>query len=177
MSLYRYTPSKAELTAVMLDRALGNPPQLEPKAHGWRATLTAWASALNDGFSAHPWALELAVGARVVGPCELNWMEAGLRTLVGTGLTGAERLDALALIIGHVRGMIQQGVDPSGATNQPERAVDVLMADIIAEHAERYPEVRAAFTDARTSATQDNAAQFGLERILDGLQAVITQRA
>lgn len=176
MSLYRYTPGKAELTAVMLDTAIGARPDLTTFGGDWRAGLKAWAAALRDAMVLHPWALELAVGARVLGPNELDWTEAGLLALATTPLTGGERLDALALITAHVRGMIQQSIGPDGITLRPEHGADMLMADILASHAGRYPAVAAAFADARANHAQDNADRFGLERILDGLEVAMGER-
>ncbi|GII57701.1 TetR family transcriptional regulator [Planotetraspora thailandica] len=172
MSLYRYTPGKAELMALMLDTAVGGPP--EALREGWREGLTDWALALHDAFRRHPWALELAVGARVFGPNELDWMEAGLSALRDTALSGAERVDALVLVTGHVRSIVQQGAAP-GSPEGPERGVDRLMAGIIMANAGRYPETLAAFASARTAGEQDQALTFGLDRILDGLGVAMTR--
>lgn len=175
MSLYRYTPGKTELTAVMLDTAIGGPPALSND--GWRAAMTGWAFALHHAMSSHPWSLELAVGARVLGPNELGWAEVGLQAMSETALSRAQRLDALALITGHVRGMVAQSTGSSAAESLPERGVDSIMAGVIAAHADRYPEVAAAFADARANSAQDNALTFGLERILDGLEVAMTRQA
>lgn len=85
MSLYRYVPGKAELVALMVERAIGAPPAVAPA--DWRAGLGAWASGMLDRFLAHPWALEATLGPRPIGPNELAWMEAAVSVLVGTGLT------------------------------------------------------------------------------------------
>src|SRR5690606_22218840 len=66
MSLYRYAPGKAELLALMLDRAFGPAPelaapelagdQLAGEASGWRQGLRSWALAMHAALAAHPWA-------------------------------------------------------------------------------------------------------------------------
>jgi hypothetical protein len=126
-----------------------------------------------DVMHRHPWTLEIAVGPRRLGPNELGWTEAGLTALAGTGLTGRERLDAFVLVIGHVRSLVQQ----TTASGSPEQELSELLAGIIAEHGDRYPEVRAAFTGEPAPAGQDNALEFGLDRILDGLAVLIAERA
>ena len=173
MSIYRYVPGKAELTALMLDKGVGAPPESLEADAGWRAGLTGWSIAIHRRFAEAPWALELAVGARVVGPNELAWFERGLATLARTPLTGAEKLDVLALLSGHVRGVVQQ----QSANDEPERTMATLMSQIIEEQTERFPEVAAAFGDTAATGGQDQALGFGIDRILDGVQALIASRS
>jgi AcrR family transcriptional regulator len=175
MSLYRYLPSKAELTAVMLDTAIGAAPEAADSGDSgdWRMLLAAWATQMHSGFAARPWALELAVGARVLGPNELAWFEGGLRAMTSTTLTAAERLDVLALLSGHVRGIVQQ--QQSGRT--PEAEIARLMAGILETHADRFPEVAAAFEAAASEGGSDQALGFGIDRILDGVAALMERRA
>ncbi|NMN97314.1 TetR/AcrR family transcriptional regulator C-terminal domain-containing protein [Antrihabitans stalactiti] len=173
MSLYRYVPGRAELLALMLDTALGAPPELATVNGGWRPRLHAWALAWRDVANAHPWALETAVGARVYGPNELGWLEVALGALAETNLTGGERLDAIVLVNGHVRSLVQQTA-PAGTS---EKDTGALMAGILTDRADRYPQVAAAFAAAGANDEQDNALEFGLERIFDGLAALIQNRA
>lgn len=170
MSLYRYAPAKSGLLALMLDRALGEPPE-PPQATGsgdWRAELRAWALALFEPMSEHPWSLTLAVGVRPFGPNELGWTEAGLRALRTTSLSGAARLDVLALVSGHVRAITQQSA--GSQTPDVESGYAEVMADLLNQRGDRYPEVVAAFADAAASDDQNNALEFGLDRILDGIE-------
>lgn len=176
MSLYRYTPGKAELMALMLDTALGAPPELADLPGGWRPKLRAWAMRMWEVTRRHPWALELAVGARVFGPNELGWLEAGLAALAGTGLAGAERLDTIALLSGHVRSLVQQDTASGTASDTTEQDLAVMLGEILTEHHESYPETSAALAAASATATQDNALDFGLDRILDGLAFLIAQQ-
>jgi AcrR family transcriptional regulator len=173
MSLYRYVPAKAELTALMLDTAIGPPPTEIGRARTWRTGLVAWAMALRHCFARRPWGLELAVGARVLGPNELAWLEAGLSHLASTPLRAAERLDVLALLSGHIRGIVHQ----QGAGTETERQTGKLMERVLSAHAEQYPAAAAAFAEAASSAGRDNALAFGLDRILDGVAALIDRRS
>ncbi len=181
MALYRYVPGKAELVALMLDAALGEPPQLaqpageqqSPVEQRWRAVLRLWATTIFGRYRAHPWAIEAAVGARPTGPQEMAWMETALAALAGTGLTGAERLDAVVLLNGHVRSLAQ--VTSAGQQDlEAEMARQVGVA--LAAQPDRYPQVLAAFSDSSRAADRDNALQFGIDRILDGLAVLIADR-
>lgn len=170
MSLYRYAPGKSELLALMLDQALGEPPEFTPAADSddWRAELRSWALAMATSLLNHPWSLTLAVGIRPFGPNELGWTEAGLRALRSTDLSGAARLDVVALVAGHVRAITQQ----SAGSQDPdvESGYVKVMGEILERHGDRYPEVTAAFADAAGSDDQNNALEFGLDRILDGIE-------
>jgi AcrR family transcriptional regulator len=177
MSLYRYTPGKAELTALMLDAALGPAPDLSEIDGGWRAALHEWALRMWAGLRRHPWVVDVAVGPRVMGPNEMAWLETGLAALSGTGLTGGERLDSVVLITGHVRSLAQQTTAPGAETDTPEKALNAIMTGILTDNAERYPEAAAAFASASSSSGQDDALEFGLARIFDGLAALVAERA
>ena len=167
MSLYRHVPGKSELTALMLDTALGAPPALE--GTGWRVQLHEWTLAMYERMRRHPWTVTAAGAARSLGPNQLAWLETGLTALADTGLSGAERLDTVATLAIAARGQVQQG---EGAEDE----MNTLMASVLAEHGARYPAALAAFTDARSDGNLDNALQFGLDRILDGLERLIDPR-
>jgi AcrR family transcriptional regulator len=192
MALYRYVPGKSELVALMVDTALGDPPEPPPPtspeqtslasqtgrtpASGeqhWRTVLRLWATTINARYRLHPWAIDATVGARPTGPHEMAWMETALAALAGTGLTGPERLDTLALLNGHVRSLVQ--VTPAGQHDlEAEMARQIGAA--LAANPDRYPQVLAAFSESPQPAGRDNALDFGIDRILDGLAALIAAR-
>ena len=164
MSLYRYLPGKAELVAVMLERGLGEAPPLTNA--DWRAGLIEWADGLRAAYQAHPWAIEATTGARPVGPNELSWLESAI-ALLPPGLTGAERMDTVAVLAGHVRALAAQ-------TNEAQ--LGAAIGVVLREHADRYPAVTAAISDIAVHGGLDQAFTFGLQRILDGLQVLISER-
>ena len=176
MALYRHVPGKAELVALMVDAAIGDPPQAptEPGEQPWRAVLRLWATTISRRYRAHPWAIEATAGARPMGPNELAWLETALAGLAGTGLTGAERLDAVVLLNGHVRSLIQ--VTRAGQEDLGEQIARQVGA-VLSAHPDRYPEVLAAYSDPSPSTGRDDALHFGIDRILDGLAALIAVRS
>lgn len=176
MALYRYVPGKAELVALMVDAAIGTYPEAKARRGGWREQLEEWARRLATVFGRHPWALEVTVGPRVMGPAELSWMERAVAALDGTGLTGAERMDAAVLLVGHVRAITQQA-RAAGPGGDPETQLGAILGDLMREHGERFPALAAALASTARSDGQDQAWEFGLERILDGLTAFIERRA
>ncbi|MFD3513822.1 TetR/AcrR family transcriptional regulator C-terminal domain-containing protein [Streptomyces sp. NPDC058657] len=172
MSLYRYVPGKTELVALMVETAVGEPP---PALDGlrWRDQLASWARQLAQLFARHPWLLDATVGPRVMGPEELGWLERAVAALDGHGLTGPERMDAAVLLVGHVRGIAEQAraARPDGA---PETELLTFLGPLVHQHADRFPALAAAMA---SQDGRDQALDFGLERILDGLEALITHRA
>jgi AcrR family transcriptional regulator len=190
MALYRYVPGKSELVALMVDTALGDPPEPPeqatqatqatrtgqapaPRDQSWRAVLRLWATTIFARYRLHPWAIEATAGARPTGPHEMAWMETALAALAGTGLTGPERLDAVALLNGHVRSLVQ--VAPAGQHDlEAEMARQIGAA--LAANPDRYPQVLAAFSESPDPAGRNNALDFGIDRILDGLATLIATR-
>ncbi|WP_406422924.1 TetR/AcrR family transcriptional regulator [Streptomyces sp. NBC_00842] len=176
MSLYRYLPGKAELIAVMVETALDDAP--EGGEGDWRTRLTAWSHGLVEMLRRHPWLLEATVGPRLMGPKELGWMERALSALDGTGLTVAERMDAVVLLTSHVRGIALQSraAAPSSA---PEAQFLAALGTVLRDHGADYPHLAAATAPSVRSGTQghDQALEFGLDRILDGLEVLIAERA
>ncbi|MFI5531600.1 TetR/AcrR family transcriptional regulator [Kitasatospora sp. NPDC051853] len=171
MALYRYVPGKAELVALMAELAIGAPP--EGGSPGWRAALTAWTHGLAEVFAAHPWLLEATLGPRVLGPAELGWMERAVAALDGTPLTGAERLDTVAVLAGHVRSLAQQTRAADGES--PEARLAAAVGSLVEGHRERFPASAAAMASVRPE-QRDAALDFGLERFLDGLAVLIDGR-
>ena len=170
MALYRYVSGRAELDAVMLDRALDG--LGEPGEGDWRSVLAQWATELYRRATASPWSVELVQRPHVPGPGELEWFEAGLSAMKDLALEGGEKLDVLVLLVGHVMSIVRQ--QAGGST--PEDEMLKALAPILAARAEQYPLTVAAF--ARTGrAARDDALRFGIERVIAGVEALVTERA
>ncbi|MGI5220883.1 TetR/AcrR family transcriptional regulator [Nocardia sp. CA-290969] len=180
MSLYRHVPGKAELTALMTEAAMAGLPELDTSGpQPWRSGLRSWAYASFARYRRHPWVMELLAGARPVGPNELGWTEAALDAMADIALTGPERLDTLAVLNGHVRSLAQQLIGP-GVT---EEEFTGAMAAALELAGDRFPRLLEALSDrpeaqqpAEWSHQRDAALEFGIERILDGVAALMAQR-
>ncbi|NUT33528.1 MAG: TetR/AcrR family transcriptional regulator [Hamadaea sp.] len=173
MALYRYVPGKSELVAIMIDLAIGGPPDAAGRT--WRTKLDGWARALFDRFCRHPWAIEATVGPRIVGPQELSWLEQAVAALSRTALTGGEKLDVAVLLTGHVRNLAQQ-ITALPTTGAVEHAMESAFQVVLAGREERFPALTEALASAAASGEPDQALDFGLARILDGIQALIRSR-
>ena len=98
-----------------------------------------------------------------------------LTTLAGSRLTGAESLDTIALLAGHVRSLALQAA--AVGDGNMEAALGRQVSQALAAQADRYPRTLAAFTESGPPGARDNALDFGIDRILDGLGVLIATRA
>jgi len=176
MSLYRYVAAKDELLMLMLDAALGGPPPADPGA-GWRAGLSRWAWAYHERLSEHPWGLRVPITGPPATPNQVAWMEQALWSMRDTPLSEDEKASVLLLLSGYVR-------------NEATLTVELMSAGFISDEAMMgYSRLLATLTDRdRFPAIQrlleagvfdradppEKEFNFGLERILDGIEALLT---
>jgi AcrR family transcriptional regulator len=187
MSLYRHVANKDELLAFMMDAAPGPPPDIP--AGDWRAGLAAWARALRTVYYSHPWILQVSAGRPPLEPGQLSWLDRGLSTLDGTGLTAGDRLGAVLLVVNYVRGeaqigavLMKAGADSDRDPREAQAEYGRLIARFV--HADRFPALAAVSAagvfDPDPDATPGTDAfevdlDFGLARILDGIAALVAQ--
>ncbi|MET8853339.1 TetR/AcrR family transcriptional regulator [Amycolatopsis sp. NPDC004625] len=186
MSLYTYVPGRAELLDLMIDHAHGELPAPEPGL-GWRAALTAIAENQWALFHRHPWLLQVTTSRSALGPHTFTKYEHELRAVEGIGLDDVEMDAVIALVTGLVRTTARSSLDnarlvrASGMTDAQwwERAAPVL-AGIPAADAAHYPlssRVGQAAGEAHNAAENPgHAFRFGLARVLDGIEALVSQR-
>jgi len=173
MALYRYVRSKTELVALMTDVGLGEPTSVDIDCD-WRAQLDTWAQAIFARFVQHPWSQETTAGVRAMGPNEVGWVEQALTALNDTGLTGSEKFDVVATLVGQARTIAQQA---SAAVNDsPEKGLESAFALLLDGREDQFPALAAALDSAATEGGQDQALRFGLDRILDGIELLINAR-
>ncbi|WP_405711658.1 TetR/AcrR family transcriptional regulator [Streptomyces xanthophaeus] len=185
MSLYRYVTAKEELYILMSDAGVGAPPPLPPEAEGWgwRELLAQWAYAQRAVLMANTWILRIPLTAAPVSPNQLAWMERGLAALAGTTLEEGEKISTIILVGGLVRNeavmaadmidaIVKSGVSPDQAMGQYVRTLRLMTGP------DTHPAVtRLLESDAFTgSGEPDFQFGFGLNRILDGLAALISSR-
>lgn len=176
MSLYRYVPGKSELIDLMIDAVAAPPPDLSA-FDGWRAKLTEWARLIWALFQRHPWFLDAAVH-RIMGPNQLGWLESAVAALAGNGLHGKDLLDAVLVINGHVRSLA-----PFAATRVPAKHElspqewGLAIHTQITTHPELFPSLVEAIGEGAFDLDDDDQLEFGLQRVLDGIEVLIKERA
>jgi AcrR family transcriptional regulator len=174
MSLYRYVPSKEVLLDLMWDAAFADPPTLG--SGDWRSRLTEWAVASFERLEQHPWLIELVGAARSVGPRWTSWLDVGLEALTALPLNASEKLAVLTVVDGHLRSAARLRF---GVKADPQWAVDFWRMLQRTAADDSYPTLgamvrRGEFAVAGMS--MDQMFDFGLDRILDGVEAYSARR-
>jgi AcrR family transcriptional regulator len=190
MALYRYVANKEELLALMVDAALGEPPAGSGPGEGWRAGLSRWAWAEHDAYLASPWVLRIPITAPPIAPHQIAWLEQGLRSLAGTGLSAGQKMSVILLISNYVRVDATLRVDlyeafrrAHGGRSRSETdqdADDRVMFDYARTLArltagDRFPEITAVLKSGimERADPPDEEFTFGLERVLDGIGVLV----
>jgi len=180
MSLYRYVPGKGELLDLMLDRVQRpseNPADLGDG--GWRSALEALGRATLALYRRHPWLLQVNQSRPILGPSALDGMEKILSRIKPMGLTDPELVSAIIMVDGYVVGaartqLYQQEVERrTGLTDAEFWQAQVPMLEKVMASG-RYPLLAGLSEDA--FGTDFDHFEFGLQRILDGLEVLVSQR-
>ncbi|MER6942605.1 TetR/AcrR family transcriptional regulator [Nonomuraea sp. NPDC000554] len=186
MSLYTYVPGKPELFDVMLDTVYGETARPEDVPGGWRERLALIARENWALYVRHPWLLQVATSRPVLGPNVIAKYDYELRAVSGIGLTDVEMDSAITLITGFVHGTARGAVEAAQAESETGMSDDqwwAAHAPFLSRIADtsRYPtaaRVGEAAAEALGSAySAQHAFEFGLERVLDGIGALIAGRA
>jgi AcrR family transcriptional regulator len=182
MSLYRYVPNKSVLLDVMMDTVIGEAQASEEVPGGWRARLEASARGELAFFRRHPWILQVAVGRPVLGPNELRALESQLGVVAGLGLTEHEMMGVVSLVDGYVRGMAQQFIDAAQAAQRTGVSDEQFWSAVgqgleQAVRDDTFPLLWRVGAAGVFDQAEDAFFEFGLQRVLDGIQALIESRA
>lgn len=192
MSLYTYVPGKAELLDAMLDLVYGEPEGPTTHPDGWRSALEAHARTDWELYLRHPWVVHVTSQRPVLGPNELDRYERALQRVDGLGLTGREMAAVAALVGGYVAGVARQVADIRAAPERTGLTDDewwLARSAVLDEvwDAERWPvatriSAEDGFApDGPTTSYLENEAlidfEFGLQRVLDGIEALVRTRS
>jgi AcrR family transcriptional regulator len=180
MSLYRHVSGKEQLLELMGDGAWGTPPPPPAPGESWREGLSRWAWTMRRATTRHPWAARLPITSLPVLPNQVAWFENALACMRDAGLSEARKASVIMLLSGCVRNLAVTEMDVAAAIRDSGLAPDAWMAGygtMLREltDAERFPAL-AAFLDAGVFDIADPPEDefvFGLERILDGVAALI----
>jgi AcrR family transcriptional regulator len=182
MTLYTYVPGKAELLDLMLDAAYARMPRTDTSGQPWRQRLAAIAAENKALFETHPWAATISTIRPPLGPGQMAKYEHELSAFDSLGLDDVTVDDCLTYLLSFIQAYARATSDARDM--QRDSALDdeqwwaanaPLLARVFDENA--YPtaaRVGAAAGAAHGSAyNPGHAYDFGLQRVLDGLAALI----
>ncbi|MFY1620679.1 TetR/AcrR family transcriptional regulator [Micromonospora sp. WMMD736] len=183
MALYRHVGSKDDLLTLMVDVGYGPAPGSAAPDGDWRAGLTRWAWAEHDVLRRRPWLLHIPIAGPPATPQQLGWLEDGLGCLDGTPLPESAKMSILLLITGYVRNeamltnQIAEGSRAAGVEpGEMMPAYGAMLARLI--DPVRFPGLTRVLDAGVLDQDDgpDDEFTFGLDRILDGVEALIARR-
>jgi AcrR family transcriptional regulator len=165
MSLYTYISSKAELLELMVDRVHAEMTLTEPGA-GWREQVIDLAQQFWRLYHRHPWMLQSNLQRQSLGPNVIDVAEGLFVVLEKAGLDPAARAHSASLLSHYIQGAARNSI-------LEIQSVETTRADFWETYfdVQRFP-AHTAIWEAGGFDDQTDPFVFGLERILDGLEAL-----
>jgi AcrR family transcriptional regulator len=187
MSLYRYVASKEELLQLMWNDSVQGSLELVLEGDTWRERLRSWAITQRQIIDEHPWITQMPMAAPPLAPNSLTFVEKGLQALDGAGLADADKLRAIGLLSSYTLSEARMAHDAARAAAEAAASGDevpalwsfeALLRELV--DAERFPRLHqlawsAEIGDAPSGWDETAEFLFGVDRILDGVQALIDQ--
>jgi len=184
MAIYSAIPSKQDLIALMVDRAYADtyPSGRGPAVSDWRKGLRAVAKANRNVHTKHTWLLEIAPARSLMGPHEARKTELELRVLDGIGLSDIDMERALSLVLTHASKQARLGSQLLRERRDTGLDDDAWWGEALPglnrvydpSHLPLLMRVGSAASVGKKSSKQ-SSFDFGLERILDGIEALLKQ--
>ena len=188
-AVYWHVGSKDDLIALAGDRVWGEVALPDLAVVDGRTAATRMATDLHAALTRHPWLVQ-AFGSYVVfGPGKARHDDHSLAVYEAAGFTGARADQAMAAVFTFVLGnalgpaavasLTRKLGRASRASGSPRADAEQLLRDRMAsarEVAARFPRLRARLDTAAAdyAAAPEHSFEFGLQAILDGLEAQLT---
>jgi AcrR family transcriptional regulator len=184
MSLYRHVASKDELLQLMWNASAQGAESIVLEGDGWRERLRMWATIQREAIDRHPWITQMPMAAPPMAPSSLTFVERGLEAMDGSGLADADKLRIIGLISSYTLSEARMAHDAARAARaaaaagapQPAWTWEGLVREVADE--QTYPRLhRLAWAgdvgDDPSGWDEQEEFRFGLDRILDGVEALI----
>jgi hypothetical protein len=154
-------------------------PELTPGTDGWRACVEALARLQWSMYRRHPWLAQAISFTRpLLAPRAMAHTEWTMRALDGHGLAPDVLFLAAVTVANYVRGTAVN-IEEEAQAEQETGLTDAQWLDT-QEHrlgeilgSGRYPLMHRAVTDPALEFDVDRLMEFGLQRLLDGLEPVL----
>ena len=165
MTLYGHFRDKRELLDAINDAA-ATERELPPLRGSWRERIHQLVAHTREVFARHPSVVEIWARQPVLGTASLRGVEAGLQVLQDAGFKPDEAVMAFRLLVIYTYAFTWFGLPRADAT-----AREATRAALAALPPEHYPRLREAAGAFATAMASEEAFAYGLDRILDGLEA------
>jgi AcrR family transcriptional regulator len=164
MTIYGYVRGKEDLLDAMVDAAVED---VEPAPGGgsWRDQLRELARTAHAMLVRHPALVQVRLRQPVLRPESLRFGEAALGILHAAGFDSREAAQAFRLLFTFVFGFA--GLSPERTVDETRRRTAAALAGLPPED---FPNLTRAAVEATAAMAGDDQFEYGLERILDGLE-------
>lgn len=182
-AVYWHVKSKDNLLVLAADHVFGEIELPVPSAAGWQSAAAAMAASMYEMVMRHPWLLSAMSSHLIYGPGKARHDDHLLAIYETAGFTGQDADQAAQVVVTFVLGTALGAAAEHAWRTRLRRSGDDEAKQLgeaverITQIARRFPRLRArseawATNDADEDPRQ--AFEFGLQTILDGLQARLT---
>lgn len=170
MTLYGYFRTKEELLDAAVDVAAGEAP-VTLGTGTWKEQLRELMQSVLEHLRRHPSGVRIRLTRPMLSPRALQVTEAALTVLTGAGFDSAEAARGYRALFTYTFGFasFNSPEDPEEASRQVRSALLALPRD-------DYPTLTNAAAEAAATVGGDAQFEFGLDRLLDGLEVQLNRR-
>jgi AcrR family transcriptional regulator len=169
-TLYGYFRDKDELVDALIDVAASASPL--PEVGGpWRSQVGQLMRWLREQLARHPDLVKIRLERPILSPQALRLTERGMDILLGAGFARGEA--ALAYQTLFVFTFASAAFLPRGDPDENERRIRAAYTLLPPEE---YPALTASLAEAAAALDGEKQFDYGLERLLDGLEASLHPR-
>jgi AcrR family transcriptional regulator len=165
MTLYGYFRSKDELLQAVVDAAVG-PAQPPTTEGGWQEQTRAVVDAAHRTLTRHPALVQIRFREPILRPDALRFAERVVGILRDAGFDAREAASAFRLIFTFTFGFA--GLSPARTKAQARNQAAIAAAALPPD---RFPNLIATASEWTHTMAGSDQFHYGLDRILDGLQA------
>ncbi|MBW4838088.1 MAG: TetR/AcrR family transcriptional regulator [Paenibacillaceae bacterium] len=188
MSLYRYIPSKDDLLLLMQE-AIGDIPLPEDQdPDDWRGMMRTFVWSTIQIYKKHPWFADLPIYGAPITPHSLRFVDWALKGMRDFPISGYVKMSIILLLSSYARacGILQRDMDRafSSGTSPGEfsgLSYSAALKELVTPEQFPYlhPLILSGEYTGEDEADNDvgNDIEFGLERILDGVEHYLVSAA
>ncbi|GGT82486.1 TetR/AcrR family transcriptional regulator [Actinomadura citrea] len=182
-SLYFYVANKDELLELAIDEIMGEVVGPDAAEVGWRVAAGDYARGMRSMILRHPWAIGIFGVKPNIGPNAMRVGDRAIGLLTAAGFTGQEISWASSLLTSHAIGTaVTEAATRTMTAQTGQNANDIVdkMEPYIQRIAADHPNLSAWWLenkDVHLEKGQEDGFDFGLERLLDGLEAWLARKS
>jgi AcrR family transcriptional regulator len=180
MALYWHVADKDDLLTLMVDEVEGEV-RIPSPSGDWHADVTATARRYRRVLLRHGWMTSFIGMRRSLGPKELPHIERSLAAFDGLGLSVRESFNIIMAIETYYLGFAMREQQELAAERAAKGVTPARRRAFVKRESKRleatgdYPRLAELFGDG-TFASRDERFEYGLQRLLDGIEASLPKR-